>query len=107
MADEADGLADAPKRRRSLIGRIFRSHDFARDIVVTTLGVLIALGIGEIVEEVRWKFRIAANDKAMRAEAGLLHGVYVERDMLGGRSAASALDSRTKSIIDEVERRRP
>ncbi|HUQ83270.1 MAG TPA: hypothetical protein VM076_19105 [Gemmatimonadaceae bacterium] len=31
----------------------------------------------------------------------------VERDMLGGRSAASALDSRTKSMIDEVERRRP
>jgi hypothetical protein len=31
----------------------------------------------------------------------------VEQDMLGGRSAASALDSRTKSIVDEIERRRP
>ena len=84
MADDAVGVeqAEKPKPRRNLLVRIFRSHDFARDIVVTTLGVLIALGIGEIVEEVRWKLRIAANDKAMRAEAGLLRGVYIERDML-------------------------
>lgn len=68
--------------RRSLAARVFRSHDFIRDIVVTTLGVLIALGIGEIVEEVRWKFRIAATDEAMREEAGLLHTVYIERQML-------------------------
>ena len=31
----------------------------------------------------------------------------VERDLLGGRSPASALDARTRSMIDEVERRRP
>ena len=31
----------------------------------------------------------------------------VERDLVGGRSAASALDARTKSMIDEAERRRP
>ena len=31
----------------------------------------------------------------------------VERDLVGGRSPASALDARTKSMIDEVERRRP
>ena len=31
----------------------------------------------------------------------------VERDLVGGRSAASALDARTRSMIDEVERRRP
>ena len=31
----------------------------------------------------------------------------VERDLVGGRSAASALDARTKSMIDEMERRRP
>ena len=31
----------------------------------------------------------------------------VERDLVGGRPAASALDARTKSLIDEAERRRP
>jgi hypothetical protein len=31
----------------------------------------------------------------------------VERDLVGGRSPASALDARTRSMIDEVERRRP
>ena len=31
----------------------------------------------------------------------------VERDLVGGRSPASALDARTKSMIDDAERRRP
>jgi hypothetical protein len=31
----------------------------------------------------------------------------VERDLVGGRPAASALDARTKSLIDDAERRRP
>jgi len=31
----------------------------------------------------------------------------VERDMVGGRSAASALDARTRSMIEDAERRRP
>jgi hypothetical protein len=31
----------------------------------------------------------------------------VERDLVGGRSPASALEARTKAMIDEVERRRP
>ena len=31
----------------------------------------------------------------------------VERDMIGGRSAASALDARTRSMIEDAERRRP
>lgn len=31
----------------------------------------------------------------------------VERDLIGGRSPASALDARTRSMIDEAERRRP
>lgn len=31
----------------------------------------------------------------------------VERDLVGGRSPASALDARTKSLIDDLERRRP
>ena len=31
----------------------------------------------------------------------------VERDLVGGRSPASALNARTRSMIDEAERRRP
>jgi hypothetical protein len=31
----------------------------------------------------------------------------VERDLVGGRSPASALDARTRAMIDDVERRRP
>lgn len=31
----------------------------------------------------------------------------VERDLVGGRSPASALDARTRAIIDDAERRRP
>jgi hypothetical protein len=31
----------------------------------------------------------------------------VERDLVGGRPAASAIDARTKSLIDDAERRRP
>jgi hypothetical protein len=31
----------------------------------------------------------------------------VERDLVGGRSPASALDARTRAMIDDVERRKP
>ena len=31
----------------------------------------------------------------------------VERDLIGGRSAASALDARTRSMIEDAERRKP
>jgi len=31
----------------------------------------------------------------------------VERDLVGGRSAASALDARTRAMIDDAQRRRP
>jgi len=31
----------------------------------------------------------------------------VERDLVGGRSPASALDSRTRALLDDAERRRP
>ena len=99
-ADAAGEAAEQPKRRRNFIARIFRSHDFARDITVTTLGVLIALGIGEAVEEVRWKIRIAANEKAMRAEAGLLHAVYIERDLLEPCIARRL--SELREVLDEA-----
>jgi hypothetical protein len=95
IMDDSDKTETAPPRR-SFWKRMFRSHDFARDIVVTTLGVLIALGIGELVEEVRWKFRIAASDRVMREELGLLRGAYVEK------LALQPCISRRLSEISEV-----
>ncbi|WP_118857062.1 hypothetical protein [Sphingomonas mesophila] len=63
--------------KRGRLARIVRSRDFARDILVTTLGVLIALGIGEVVEEIRWKLRIASTQTAIERELGLVHAVYL------------------------------
>jgi hypothetical protein len=66
-------------RKRPLWVRIFKSHDFARDLAVTTLGVLIALGIGEVVEEIRWKFRVASAESAMENELRLVNAIYHEQ----------------------------
>ena len=77
-----DQRAAARPGKRPLWRRIVQSHDFVRDITVTTLGVLIALGIGEVVDEIRWKFRIAATQKTMREELGLVQAMYVEKIML-------------------------
>jgi hypothetical protein len=66
----------------SAIAGIFRSRDFLRDIIVTTLGVLIALAIGAGVDELRWQFRIDATERVMREEMGLVGAVYIERRML-------------------------
>lgn len=64
----------APKRRNWLV-RIVRSRDFTRDIIVTTLGVLIALGIGAIVDAVAWRMRLAASERMMRQELSVFRGV--------------------------------
>jgi hypothetical protein len=67
------------RRKPPLFVRIVRSHDFLRDLTVTTLGVLIALGIGEIVEEIRWKFRVQAAEDAMEKELKLVNAIYREQ----------------------------
>ena len=41
---------------------------FAREVGSVVLGVLIALGIGEIAEAVRWKIRVANSMEAVRTE---------------------------------------
>jgi hypothetical protein len=68
----------APKRRNWLV-RIVKSRDFTRDIIVTTLGVLIALGIGAIVDEIRWRMRLAASERMMTEELSLVRGMFAER----------------------------
>ena len=76
---EGEGPAQPARRKRPLWRRIIQSHDFARDITVTTLGVLIALAIGAVVEELRWRGRSAAMDRITTEELGLLHSTYIEK----------------------------
>lgn len=78
MSEPATTPDDVPSARvRRRLSGIFEGHDFFRDLLVTTLGVLIALGIGELVEEFRWKLRIEATEKAMNSELGLVYAVYL------------------------------
>jgi hypothetical protein len=50
-----------------------------RDIGSIVLGVLIALGIGEIADDVRWRFKVQGSETAMRAELGAIRRVLNER----------------------------
>ncbi len=49
------------------------------ELGIVTLGVLIALGIGEIAEAVRWKVRVNSSMAAMRTELSENHFNVVER----------------------------
>ncbi|MEQ7872618.1 hypothetical protein ABDK56_01235 [Sphingomonas sp. ASV193] len=75
MEDGGEARAAARKRRNAL-ARIVRSRDFTRDLVVTTLGVLIALGIGALVDEIRWRMRQAASERMMDEELAWVRGAF-------------------------------
>jgi hypothetical protein len=55
-----------PRRRRFRLNE--RQSKFVREVGSVVLGVLIALGIGEIADWGRWQWRIAVGTEAMRAE---------------------------------------
>lgn len=77
MQDESAQAQPRPSRWLT----IFRSRDFLRDIVVTTLGVLLALFIGEIAENVRWSFRLVRTEASLHDEASRNLGVMIERGL--------------------------
>jgi len=52
---------------------------FVRQVGSVVLGVLIALGISEIAEEIRWNVRTNASERAIDAELALAAGVFDER----------------------------
>jgi hypothetical protein len=52
---------------------------FAREVGSVVLGVLIALGIGEIAEAVRWKLRVDSSVAAMTSELGDNRLIMLER----------------------------
>ncbi|MEI9849981.1 MAG: hypothetical protein WDN24_02875 [Sphingomonas sp.] len=56
-----------------------RRWRFVREVGSVVLGVLIALGIGEIAETVRWQWRLSVSREAMRAELSANRRNAVER----------------------------
>jgi hypothetical protein len=64
-----------------------------REVGGIVLGVLIALAIGEAAEEVRWRFKVAASERAMRAELGTIRRALNER-----QAAAPCIDARLAEI---------
>ncbi len=59
-----------------------RQRKFARDVGSVVLGVLIALGIGEVAEAIRWEVRANTAERAMREELARNAGVFEERDLV-------------------------
>lgn len=50
-----------------------------RDIGGIVLGVLIALGIGEVADDIRWRFKVQGTEAAMRAELAVIRRNLNER----------------------------
>jgi hypothetical protein len=59
-----------------------RQWKFARDVGSVVLGVLIALGIGEIAEAIRWQKREAAALRMINAELAYNAGALQERVLI-------------------------
>lgn len=59
-----------------------RQRKFARDVGSVVLGVLIALGIGEVADAIRWDVRAGRSERAIRAELSRAAGVFEERHLL-------------------------
>lgn len=67
-ADEGKRGAERMAEEAATAGRSRRRQRFLREVGGVVLGVLIALGIGEIAEAIRWQVRIDRGKTAMRAE---------------------------------------
>lgn len=70
-----------------------RQRKFGRDVGSVVLGVLIALGIGEVADAIRWEVRANKSTKAIRAELGRNAGVLEERSLI-----QSCLDRRLREL---------
>ena len=53
-----------------------------REIGVVTLGVLIALGIGEVADYVRWQFRVRTSMAALRSDLADARYTFLERKVI-------------------------
>lgn len=65
MSEEVEDAAPVAHRRFRLTEK---QSKFAREVGSVVLGVLIALGIGEVADWGRWQWRVSVSEAAMRAE---------------------------------------
>lgn len=89
----------APPKKRSRLTEIMASHDFLRDILVTTIGVLLALAIGEVADDWRQKRKAREAEAAMRRDAIVGQTAAGERVLIG-RCVERRLAA-LRAIIDE------
>jgi hypothetical protein len=70
---------------------------FAGEVGIIVLGVLIALGFGQIVEEINWRFRVNEAREQLHAEVG--HGFLVVEERV---AVADCIDRQLNRIEDAV-----
>ncbi|RYD64443.1 MAG: hypothetical protein EOP58_09530 [Sphingomonadales bacterium] len=65
MSKEVQDVSPVARRRFKLTEK---QSKFVREVGSVVLGVLIALGIGEVADAARWQWRVSVSEAAMRAE---------------------------------------
>lgn len=101
MSPTDDHVAARPRATRGRLRHILSGHDFTRDILVTTIGVLLALGIGELVVEWRKQRDAAEAVAAMREDAVPNTTALIERVVVG-RCVAKRL-AQLRAIMDHSQ----
>jgi hypothetical protein len=76
-----------------------------RDIGSIVLGVLIALGIGEIADDIRWHYKVRDTEAAMRAELGVTRR-YLNERMAAGECIERRL-TEIGAILRDAQRGKP
>lgn len=74
-------------------------RQFAGEVGIIVLGVLIALGAQQIVEDLHWKHDVEIQRKALRKEAHDMLGAIAEREL-----QKDCVDRRLKEIATLLER---
>jgi hypothetical protein len=76
-------------------------REFAGEVAIIVLGVLIALGAEQVVETLHWKHEVAAERASLRQEASdMLTGIAARRDQM------PCVDRRLAEIRTVIERHR-
>lgn len=76
VSEEVQDAAPVARRRFRLTEK---QSKFVREVGSVVLGVLIALGIGEVADAARWQWRASVSEAAMRAELSGSRFNFAER----------------------------
>ena len=76
-----------------------------RDIGGIVLGVLIALGIGEIADDIRWRYKVRDSEAAMRAELGAIRRALNER--IAANECIERRIAAIGAVLQDARRGRP